>query len=419
MYLVCLEFLQNFADAPFERKSIRYFDSCFLRVSAGATVLLCLLVAGGCENFTPSPVEFDNEDVVAIGDVFTLDINGTLVTSLPDTAPAVDEKTAELGRLLFWDPVLSGDQDVACATCHLPSLGYTDGRPRSIGVGGSGRGPDRVRGDLAEVPRNSQSLINVVWNGINEAGMFDQQQAPMFWDNRATSLKEQAIDPLKSELEMRGLRFSEDEIIPLLLDRLNNNPEYLQLFADAYGVQKISESELADALAAFQSTLVANNAPYDRWMRGDSSAMSAPQISGMQEFVLAGCANCHSGPLFSDFKLHILGVPEAEGLPEPDTGDGQFAFRTPTLRQLEFTAPYFHGGQFAGLGSVMDFYDEPRGSSNPFVNTVDIDPDFLDLPETEFGLGRVIRDFLEALNDPVFDQLVPDSVPSGLVPGGR
>jgi len=96
---------------------------------------------------------------------------------------------------------------------------------------------------------------------------------------------------------------------------------------------------LVDALAGFQSTIIANNALFDRWMRGDGEAMSERQVSGMQEFVIAGCAECHSGPLFSDFELHVLGTPEAEGLAVPDTGDGTFAFQTPMLRQLEFTAP--------------------------------------------------------------------------------
>lgn len=241
----------------------------------------------------------------------------------------------------------------------------------------------------------------------------------MFWDNRVSSLQVQALEPLKSELQMRGIRFGEEDIIPELLNRLNAIPEYQRLFAQSYGQDEITDAQLADALASFQSTLIANNSPFDRWMRGDSAAMSERQVSGMQEFVIAGCAKCHSGPLFSDFELHVLGTPEAEGLTEPDSGDGNFAFRTPTLRQLQFTAPYFHGGQFASLGDVIEFYDEPSRSSNASVSTSELDSDFLSLPETDGELGRLLTEFLDALNDPDFDRSEPDSVPSGLAPGGR
>lgn len=153
-------------------------------------------------------------------------------------------------------------------------------------------------------------------------------------------------------------------------------------------------------------------------MRGDASAMTATQVSGLQEFVIAGCAECHTGPLFSDFELHVLGVPDAHDLAVPDDGDGRFAFRTPSLRQLRFTGPYFHGGQFDTLAAAINFYDEPSGSSNPQVLAANLDEDFLSLPEMDDGRGAVIMEFLEALNDPLFDRRVPESLPSGLVPGG-
>lgn len=382
-------------------------------------IIAVILVTAGCENFSPAPVDFDDSDITTLGEVRTLEIRGTVISSLPESAQEIDNKMSELGRLLFWDPVLSGDQDVACATCHLPAHAYSDGQKRSIGVGGMGRGPERVPGDVDRVPRNAQPLVNVFWNGINEAGVFDTVQAPMFWDNRTVSLQEQALEPLKSQLEMRGTGFTEEEILPVLLARLNSIPEYTALFREAYAIDQITENELADALAKFQSTLIANKAPFDRWMRGDTIAMTERLISGMQEFVIAGCAECHSGPLFSDFELHVLGAPEADDLNEPDDGDGTFAFRTPMLRQLVFTAPFFHGGQFETPGDVVEFYDEPERSSNPNVSHAELDSDFLALPETDGELGRLIREFLSALNDPNFDQAIPASVPSGMVPGGN
>jgi len=383
---------------------------------SGITVLFAI---AGCSSSSTTPGAINSSEFVEIGGVHTIEVDGTVISSLPAAGPVIDARKSELGRLLFWDPVLSGDQDVACATCHLPSHGYGDGLARSIGVGGVGRGAEREQGDVDKVPRNAQSILNVAWNGINEFGLFDSQQAPMFWDNRAHSLQEQALEPLKSDLEMRGSRYSEEEIIPELLNRLNNIAEYRQLFAEAYDRQQISEKELADALASFQSTIVANNSPFDRWMRGESNAMSEREILGMQEFVTAGCAKCHSGPMFSDFELHILGTPEAKGLLEPDSGDGNFAFRTPTLRQLDFTAPYLHGGQRETLQSVIEFYDEPSRSLNASVSTADLDSDFISLPETDGEVGDLLLEFLGALNDPAFDRTIPNQVPSGLVPGGR
>ncbi len=377
-----------------------------------------VLVLVGCENFTPAPVEFDNEDVINVGDISTLEIAETVVASLPLSPPSVDPMRRELGRSLFWDPVLSGDRDVACATCHLPETGYSDGRTRSIGVGGVGRGKDRVPGTVEPVKRNSQSLLNVAWNGINELGLFSQDEAPMFWDNRVQSLKKQALEPLISREEMRGDNFSEETILSEVLSRLNDNSEYVALFKEAYGVDAISAEQLVDALSSFQTTLIANNSRFDQWMRGDATAMTEREISGMQEFVLAGCAACHSGPMFSDFELHVLGTPEGENLAEPDSGNGEFAFRTPALRQLAFTAPYFHAGQFGTLSQAINFYDEPNGSSNASVAKSELDPDFLALPEMDDGRGSIIQSFLEALNDSEFDRGIPERVPSGLSPGG-
>ena len=378
---------------------------------------LCLWLAA-CTEFSPAPVEFDNDDVVPVGQVHTLELHTRMLSSLPVTGPPQADAEVELGRLLFWDPLLSGDRDTACATCHLPEHSYTDAQARAIGTGGVGRGAERSAGPIGRVNRNSQTALNVAWNGINELGLFEPTEAPMFWDNRTLSLEEQALEPLKSQQEMRGNGFAEDAILEEIEVRLNANTEYRQLFRDIYGVDNIDRTQLAHALATFQRSLLANNAPFDRWMRGETHAMTARQLSGMQEFVIAGCADCHSGPLFSDFEVHVLGVAEAPGLTTPDEGDGQFAFRTPTLRQLEFTAPYFHGGQFATLDQVIDFYDAPRRSDNPLVPDSDLDAELLEVPEMEDGRGSLILEFLQALNDPDIDRQVPETVPSGLPPGG-
>ncbi len=361
----------------------------------------------------------DNQtDVVSVGQVRTIEIDNVILTSLPDAIAQPDPSKVELGRLLFWDPILSGDQDIACASCHLPEFGYGDGIARSIGVGGVGAGPARVVGHTGTVPRNAPTVLNTAWNGITELGFFDPELAPMFWDVRTQSLAQQALEPIRSQQEMRGENFTIEEMEIEVLNRLNANSDYQSRFLSAYGSEEITLTLLGSALADFQTTLVANNAPFDRWMRGDTNAMSAAQIQGMEEFVDTGCADCHSGPLFSDFETHVLGVPEAAGLDTPDNGDGNFGFRTPSLRQLAFTAPYFHGGQESSLNDVIDFYDNPGQSENPNVPTNTLDPVFRNLPNINGQRANRIEQFLNALSDAQFDRTRPESVPSGLPVGG-
>ena len=353
-----------------------------------------------------------------VGDVSTVEISGVILSSLPETSLTSSVERVELGRLLFWDPILSGDRDVACATCHLPEFGYTDGRDRSIGVGGVGSGPSRAVGHTGTVPRNAPSILNTVWNGIDEFGLFNPKQAPMFWDNRVQGLENQALEPLRSEQEMRGNNFTVDELDVEIVNRLAAIPDYQTRFQSIYGAVAITQELVGDALADYQRTLIANNSPFDRWVRGDSNAMSMAQIEGMSEFVQVGCASCHSGPMFSDFETHVLGVEEANGLQVPDSGDGSFAFRTPTLRQLNFTSPYFHGGQSATLSEAIEFYDRPSRSQNPNVSTNELDSEFLSTPSVNGERAIRIEQFLNALNDPNFDRTRPATVPSGLPVGG-
>ena len=376
------------------------------------------IIAVGCDGFTATSVEFTQADIEAVGAVQTLEIEGRVISSLPYDPVIVDDRQAELGRLLFWDPILSGDRDVACGTCHLPEFAYTDGQQRSIGAGGSGRGPARFTSQGIKVKRNAQTVLNTAWNGINEFGVFDPESAPMFWDNRSQSLAAQALEPVKSHEEMRGDNLTEQNVVQEIESRLNALSLYQLKFSQAFGHSAITITEVTRALAAFQSTLVANDSPFDRWMRGEESSMTDTQVSGMQEFVIAGCADCHSGPLFSDFETHILGVQEGAGLITADDGDGSFAFRTPTLRQLKFTAPYFHAGQFSTLSRALDFYDEPRRSANPNVASSSLDPELLEVPEMDGGRAAIIASFLDALNDESFDRRIPAVVPSGLPPGG-
>ena len=276
-----------------------------------------------------------------------------------------DATRVELGRLLFWDPILSGGNDVACATCHHPDFGYAEPLDVSIGVKGLGLGSNRRFAPASAIPfvkRNSQSILNTAFNGMNQAGHYDPAKAPMFWDLRVVSLETQALEPIKSFEEMRGDAYGETDALDQVVARVGGVGEYRALFKKAFGgAEPVTAVNLGKALAAFQRTLIANNSPFDRYMRGDLTAMTSSQISGMERFDRAGCANCHSGPMFSDFEPHVLGVPDNAKLAQSDAGvAGGYAFRTPSLRNLRYTAPYMHNGAFSTLNDVLRFYNGGR-----------------------------------------------------------
>ena len=342
------------------------------------------------------------------------------VKAPPDNPPSADK--AALGKLLFWDPILSGNRDVACASCHHPRFGYADNRDLSIGVNGVGLGEDHQFMSPNSIPlvkRNSQTLLNAAFNGIDETGRYDPAVAPMFWDMRVASLEGQALEPIKTFEEMRGDTNGEGKAVGAVVARLSAIPEYRALFAKAFGgANPVTAGNLAKALATFERTLLANNSPFDRYMRGDRTAMTGAQIAGMQRFESTGCTNCHNGPMFSDYKAHVLGVPDNDKLVESDRGivDNPYAFRTASLRNLAYTAPYMHNGAFQTLEEVVRFYR--RGPRNPNVARQDVDRLVRQLRRPGRAAGEIIE-FLSALNDDSFDKSIPPRVPSGLSPGGR
>jgi len=352
----------------------------------------------------------------------------------PASNPTSPARVA-LGRILFWDPILSGRTDVACATCHHPDFGYSDGRDLPVGINGVGLGPSRVGVEDALVPpvrRNSPTVLNVAFNGLTSDGIPDPAEAPMFWDLRVRSLEAQALEPIKSHDEMRGEVYAEATALPTVVARIAANAEYRTLFALAFGGHDpVTATNLGRALAAFERTLVATNAPFDRYMRGERDAMTPDQIRGMERFEDAGCANCHSGPMFSDFLPHVLGVPDNARLEESDSGaDHTYAFRTPSLRSVPLTAPYMHNGVFTSLDQVLGFYrrvsrgggrgraGDGRRSLNPNVAPGELDPLLRRLTMRGRGQRDIIA-FLQALEDPGFDRTVPTRVPSGYPVGGR
>lgn len=378
-----------------------------------------------------------------------------LTTASTRPSPAIPEE--ELGRLLFWDPVLSGPMDVSCATCHHPDFAYADGRALSLGPGAVGLGPDRIDtadGAIPVAQRNSPTLLNVAYNGLDrqrrrrrggprftplpaDFESVNAERAPMFWDRRARSLETQALLPLTIREEMRGDAYSEEAAVDSVVARLRAIPEYVSLFREVYGAgTSIDATQIAGAIAAFERTLVTRNSPFDRFLAGEEGALTTQQRRGLDEFNEADCSDCHRGPMLSDFNMHAEGVAENPLLAEPDAGDGRFRFRTPTLRNVAVTAPYMHNGMLGTLEEVLAFYDRGR-SENPSVSNRRRrrgDNDRRD--ETPATPGRLsgrfrgvddmtgqqqedIIAFLEALTDPDFDRTIPARVPSGLPPGGN
>ena len=331
----------------------------------------------------------------------------------PASNPTTPGKVA-LGRLLFFDPILSATKDVACATCHHPSLGWADGRTTPIGVNGSGIGKERRRSRSDGFPimqRNAPSILNVAFNGMGPDGRCDPVAAPMFWDSRVSSLEAQALVPIRAAEEMRGDACAESAAIDAALKRVSGNSEYRALFTKVFGGgEAVTTAHLATALAAFERSLVTADSPFDRFARGGAGALSVLQKRGLQSFQTAGCALCHSGPMLSDYKLHFIGTPGQKEMRD---------FRTPTLRNLKHTAPYMHNGSLGTLRDVLNFYDRVMDATSETLDGGDamahpaLDP-LLKKLNVNPGEFTAIEAFLDALNDDSYDRSVPVNVPSGL-----
>ena len=376
--------------------------------------------------------------VVAAGVFWFAD--ATKAQTSPAVTPTASTAVEELGRLLFWDPLLSGGRDVACATCHHPDFAYADGRDLSLGAGAVGLGPARVDmsgGRIPVVKRNSPTILNTAFNGLDDrrrrrgsdrtTASVDPARAPMFWDSRVRSLETQALEPLKALEEMRGTTYAEADAVDVVVERLRAVPEYVTRFEDAFGAgTSIDATRLSQAIAAFERTLVAMDSPFDRYRAGDSNALTAQQRRGFDTFDDVGCDRCHEGPMFSDFDLETEGVAEHPLLSAPDVGDGRFRFRTPSLRNVALTAPYMHNGMLDTLEDVLTFYDNGR-SENPNVlnrrgenrnGMARLSGSFRRVDNMSEREMQDIIAFLRSLTDTNFDRTIPASVPSGLPVGG-
>ncbi|ANW95892.1 cytochrome-c peroxidase [Wenyingzhuangia fucanilytica] len=343
----------------------------------------------------------------------------------PKNNPITPEKVA-LGRLLFYDPILSGNKEVACATCHHPDYGYSDGIDLSIGVNGKGLGYTRKfnsNNNISFVKRNAHTILNTAYNGIDNNQHYSPSQAPMFWDNRMNSLENQVLGPLTTLEEMRGDRISETVILDTIIHRLQQIDAYQDLFKKAFPKElpHINKIHLAKAIATFERTLTTPNTRFDKYLQGDVNAISETEKEGFKLFKKAKCHTCHSGPMFSDYKIHILGVEDNDKLNYTDDGHQKsYGFRTPTLRNLRYTAPYMHNGSLQTLQQVLEFYEDiAHGNSrNKHVASKQLDTLTKGIPLKVKDMTTIIS-FFNTLNAEDFDKTIPEKVPSNLPVGGN
>lgn len=313
---------------------------------------------------------------------------------LPELRDGFSPKVIDLGRYLFFDPLLSGDNTIACSSCHDPDYGFADGLGRARGING------------ATLERSAPSLWNI--------GFFDT----LLWDGSKTSLEAQLLGPLYAPNEMGNTPEK-------LLDDLSGNTTYLQLFSEAFGTPDITLSQIYTALSAFEASLVSLNSRYDFYAHGIHDSLSPSELKGLNVFrsFVSRCGECHTPPLFSNQEIAIIGVPEPEGRPfDPGAGatsgiPGQRGgFRVPSLRNIAKTAPYMHQGNFKTLRDTVAFYNGGRGHAVPDDENLLIHWHIWEPNLRDEELDRLV-DFLHALTDEGFLPVIPEQVPSGLTPG--
>lgn len=394
-----------------------------------------------------------------------------------------------LGRLLFFDPMLGGESapwlkeaagldpyrfrenDVACATCHFPTLAFADGRRLGAGVAGAqfaamDLGPARVvpgssivSGDpIGTEPRNSPTVLNASLNG--RGSITPTAESFQFMDGRVTmGLEEQATLPITSRDEMAGDAYEDDEKVTgqdSVRNRIRAIPEYVSRFRQAFTAEvadadDITIEHVGRAIAAFERELVTPDSRYDRFVSGDYSALTETERDGFELFFGKGlCGDCHFGPMLSDFTMRVLGIGDdyesiipgfagknGQGgdfgrfhADEVEFADQKFAFRVPTIRNVEVTAPYFHSGSAGTLREATAFYNRGGMGSEDLSDAelaaagVQRDSSIRPLDLTDEEIDAIVAFMKTTTADvrpgPFGLELtsVPRRVPSGLLPPG-
>ncbi len=348
----------------------------------------------------------------------------------PDDFIAFDRRQAALGQLLFYDRILSGNRNIACATCHHPRLGTSDRLSLGIGEGGEGLGLERTAGlggnrIRKRIPRNAPGLWNLGAKNLHTLFHDGRLSIAETYENGFNSpaeewlpkgfnslLAAQAVFPVTAQFEMAG-NPKENEIAgaihdridaawPILAKRVRIIPEYGQMFVAAFdhidAPEDVTIVEISNALAAFQALEWQSfDSPFDRFLAGDTAALDGSQRHGAELFYgKAGCSACHSGKLLSDQKFHALGLPpfgpgrtrrfdpmvrDVGAMGETDRLEDAYRFRTPMLRNVELTAPYGHNGAYPTLEGIVRHHLDPDGMLNSWR------PETASLPDAPWLAG--------------------------------
>ncbi|TFL16095.1 cytochrome-c peroxidase [Jannaschia formosa] len=323
-----------------------------------------------------------------------------------DAYRETDPEVVALGRLLFWDPILSGNRNISCGTCHHPRFGTGDGLSLGMGEGGKGLGPDRVADPEnppeERIPRNAPALFNLgakEFTVLFHDGRIEETaeglRTPMGREMEqgfATLLSAQTMFPVLSADEMAG-HYGENEVSKavrqglitgeggawdLLSARVRAIPEYVELFDAAMPGREIGFTAISDAIAEFvEHEWRSDTSPFDAWLRGDGT-LPDEALAGLELFYgSAGCATCHSGPFQTDHGFHATGQPQlgpgkAARFEDHARDDGRmrvtgaeadaYAFRTPALRNVTRTGPWGHAGAYADLAAFLRDHAAPRAA---------------------------------------------------------
>ena len=353
------------------------------------------------------------------------------VTPLTDQDfPAQDANKEKLGKFLYWDKIISGNQNISCGTCHHTMAGTGDGLSLPIGEGGHGLGVARDTGGnttpvVERVPRNAPPVFNLgatefetffhdgrVTKNDNHASGFDSPAGDDLLSGLDSALATQAMFPPTSATEMRGQSGENtvadaselSDIWSLLTQRVMANDTYKQLFEDAFpGLnvpQDVTFVHIANAIAAYEATeFRADKTPFDQYLRGQKSALSWSQKRGMSLFYgKAKCADCHSGSLLSDQDFHAIGIPpigpgKGDGLNGHDdfgreqvTSDSadRYLFRTPLLRNVSLTGPWGHNGAYDSLEAMVRHNLNPQNALDNYDANQVVVPSRADLDSLDF-----------------------------------
>ncbi|MCR4317593.1 MAG: cytochrome-c peroxidase [Planctomycetes bacterium] len=255
------------------------------------------------------------------------------IQPIPKTVEVNAEKAA-LGRRLYHDKKLSGDDTVSCATCHVIATGGDDDRRTSVGI------------EEAVGPINAPTVLNSSFNFVQ------------FWDGRAANLKEQALGPVTNPKEM-GANWED------VIAKLGADQSYVDAFAKVYGENSITSDNVADAIAEFEKTLTTPDSKFDKWIQGDDDALSADEVKGYRTFVSTGCVTCHTGVNVGGQMYQKMSAKyfEERGTEITDADLGRFnvthnesdrhLFKVPSLRNVELTMPYFHDGSVDSIEQAV------------------------------------------------------------------